>query len=594
MLGSSLAALWQFAARSALPYCAVNTIGMKRPAETTNCCEVLYKHSKHRDKNSSLAPRSSPESASDQRVMPFHASRANYTLYCEVYADHPLRKRLTSQCWNVLLSRAERAYRYSYDPCTNSFACKETVVVIDDEVFAKGGMRSVYKSFDLEDEVPDWVVKQWLPSMGSSQGTTHRKYFREVFVQSKTQQLVNLFNSVQSEKTCRMNDAFVIQLVERHPVALFFGERYISGKYKKMNSNDGWVSRSGDFASAFSHYSFKKSDGYCLICDIQGVETEDTAIWTDPQMHSIDGNAGGAGDLGITGITHFFEKHKCGSLCQLLSLENPNTNGKLSEVLALSAGKRDHQSKLFWIFPSSLPDTLYTLPHHFEKKEPAADLHLMSVNSSTESLEPTRPKVAFAAPAAASNLSNEVQVLAQKFGQMRRREQGKEGELSPHFRAVVPNDHLEPTNSKDSGVKLLVAPAIRNTPCSLATQFRPKTNVLKSGDQPVCKQIVSCPIQHHSSPTHSLTQMLEIDRPLPVPYRPSGDVPIFIRRNGPKIQPLPIVDGHLQNNLPLQQPDCIKAAAKAPLKALSVPGVPPVVKKSANDAVRLRCGKFWK
>ena len=457
---------------------------VKRLAEASKSCGVMCKHSKPLDKKTSPSKkRPSPDSEQEQHIMPFHASRSNYTLYCEMYAEHPLRKRLTPQCWNVLLSRAERAYRYSYDPCTNSFVCKETVVVIDDEVFAKGGMRSVYKSFDLEDEVPDWVVKQWLPAMGSSQGTTHRKYFREVFVQSKTQQLVNLFNSVQSEKTCRMNDSFVIQLVERHPVALFFGERYISGKYKKMNSNDGWVSRSGEFASAFSHFTFKKSDGYCLICDIQGVETEDTATWTDPQMHSIDGNAGGAGDLGISGMTHFFEKHKCGPLCQLLSLENPSTQGNLSEVLASSACKHDHQSKLFWRFPASLPDTLYTMPYHPEKKEPAAEPRHSSVNSSTESLEPTRPKAAFTPPAVPSNLHNEVQALAQKFGQMRRREHGKEGELPP-FRAVVPNDQLDPTNLKDAGIKLLVTQPLRNTLCCAATQFRAKTNYLKPGERP--------------------------------------------------------------------------------------------------------------
>ena len=57
-------------------------------------------------------------------------------------------------------------------------------------------------------------------------------------------------------------------------------------------------------------------------------------------------------------------------------------------------------------------------------------------------------------------------------------------------------------------------------------------------------------------------QVLEIDKPLPIPYRPLGEVPIYIRRNGPKIQPLPIVDGHIQDP-PLQHLDCIKPAAKA-------------------------------
>jgi hypothetical protein len=70
-------------------------------------------------------------------------------------------------------------------------------------------------------------------------------------------------------------------------------------------------------------------------------------------------------------------------------------------------------------------------------------------------------------------------------------------------------------------------------------------------------------------------------------------VPIFIRRNGPKIQPLPIVDGHIQE-LPVQQPDAMKALAKAPSKSASVVSVPAVVKKLANDVVKARPGKFWK
>ena len=461
-----------------------------RPTHGSSCWQVLNIATK------SQAEETLPSPAPRFQAMPFQATRANYAMYCEVYADHQLKKRLTPQCWNVLLSRAERAYRYSYDPCTNTFVCKDTVVVIDDEVFAKGGMRSVYKSFDLEDDMPDWVAKQWLPTMGSSNGTTHRKYFREVFVQSKTQQLVNLFNSVQNEKTCKMNDSYVLQLIERHPVALYFGERYISGKYKKMNSNDGWVSRTGDFASSFSHFTFKKSNGYALICDIQGVETEDAATWTDPQMHSIDGNAGGAGDLGITGITQFFEKHICGPMCKLLSLENPATGGKLSEVLALSASKPDHQTKQFWRFPTSLPDTLYTtvLP---DKKELVVEPHHASVNSSTESLEPTRLK---AAPIAASNSQNDVQVLAQKFGQMRRKELGKEPEPSPlpYFRCAVPNDQLDPSNLKEAGIKLLVNPPLRNTPCFAAMQFRPKTTCVKPGEKSIISvRLKPCARIHH-------------------------------------------------------------------------------------------------
>jgi len=45
---------------------------------------------------------------------------------------------------------------------------------------------------------------------------------------------------------------------------------------------------------------------------------------------------------------------------------------------------------------------------------------------------------------------------------------------------------------------------------------------------------------------------MDIDKPLLVPYRPRGEVPIFIRRHGPNIQPIPIVDGQV-HDVTLQQ-----------------------------------------
>ena len=159
-------------------------------------------------------------------------------------------------------------------------------------------------------------------------------------------------------------------------------------------------------------------------------------------------------------------------MCQLLSLDNPATEGKLSELLALAASKPDPQTKLFWRFPTSLPDTLYTMTYNSEKKDLPLEPRLSCVNSSTESLEPTRPK---AARTSTTISQNDAQVLAHKFGQLRRQEQGTEGEL-PHFRVVAANDQLDPTNLKDAGVKLITNLPPRNTPCVASSQFRLKAN----------------------------------------------------------------------------------------------------------------------
>ena len=56
------------------------------------------------------------------------------------------------------------------------------------------------------------------------------------------------------------------------------------------------------------------SKGRVLVCDIQGVG----CYFTDPQIHSVDGDAFGSGNCGQDGIVAFFESHKCNSLCRRL------------------------------------------------------------------------------------------------------------------------------------------------------------------------------------------------------------------------------------------------------------------------------------
>jgi len=84
-------------------------------------------------------------------------------------------------------------------------------------------------------------------------------------------------------------------------------ERYIPGRYVKMNGNDGYVNcddvdqETAAVAAAFSHFSFDRTGGEELCVDIQGVGLH----WTDPQLHSTNKRFGPA-DLGPQGMTRFF------------------------------------------------------------------------------------------------------------------------------------------------------------------------------------------------------------------------------------------------------------------------------------------------
>merc|ERR1712157_448847 len=89
--------------------------------------------------------------------------------------------------------------------------------------------------------------------------------------------------------------------------------------YKKHNNNKGWVSEDDrNTPAAFSHFTYEASNKYLLVCDIQGVGD----LYTDPQVHSDDGNGFGKGNLGRNGIDEFLSTHRCNPICRYLKLNN--------------------------------------------------------------------------------------------------------------------------------------------------------------------------------------------------------------------------------------------------------------------------------
>ena len=71
------------------------------------------------------------------------------------------------------------------------------------------------------------------------------------------------------------------------------------GKYHMVNMN-----RSSTTGTL--HFRFIESNFKFMIVDIQGVQD----IYTDPQIHTIDGKGYGEGNLGIRGIALFFLSHR--------------------------------------------------------------------------------------------------------------------------------------------------------------------------------------------------------------------------------------------------------------------------------------------
>lgn len=110
-------------------------------------------------------------------------------------------------------------------------------------------------------------------------------------------------------------------------------ETMIDGTYEKFNSNNGWANARDEIPQFFSHWSWVRSNGSLIVCDLQGhrgmpespllnkelssAVSQDGIqyyLLTDPAILTKESKFG-CNDLGLRGIVDFFDGHKCNHLC---------------------------------------------------------------------------------------------------------------------------------------------------------------------------------------------------------------------------------------------------------------------------------------
>ena len=84
-----------------------------------------------------------------------------------------------------------------------------------------------------------------------------------------------------------------------------------------------------ELAIAFSHFTYDVTDGYLLVCDLQGISDvaekgkKEIFLLTDPAIHCAKHLRFGKTNLFSVGIEKIFRKHECNKYCQALGLKKP-------------------------------------------------------------------------------------------------------------------------------------------------------------------------------------------------------------------------------------------------------------------------------
>mmetsp|Transcript_13753 Transcript_13753/g.33614 ORF Transcript_13753/g.33614 Transcript_13753/m.33614 type:complete len:417 (+) Transcript_13753:66-1316(+) len=208
-------------------------------------------------------------------------------------------------------------------------------IKIDPSPFARGNLRLAHHmlaSISSRDRSKG-VSQHYVAKISIDPFEDPRSYLDDVATQQCAREYAKMYNRYNPPKRVKFVEAFVLSLIDRPHSPLCAVERYIDGTYKKHNNNWGFINNKHERNTphAFSHFTYEASQHQLLICDIQGVGD----IYTDPQIHSIDGRGYGKGNMGTRGFRKFFSTHRCNAICKFLKLPLINPKDPAKELLTV-------------------------------------------------------------------------------------------------------------------------------------------------------------------------------------------------------------------------------------------------------------------
>ena len=207
--------------------------------------------------------------------------------------------------------------------------------------FAEGSTKQSHEGIYGDDAPLDKygrpaVIKKLKNASNKSRMAIKHDFHNDIETHQLTAKYASIWNQMNANandpnhKTIHVQIPFITQIeIKRNRLMHWFGfnsvhsngeyitvEDYLQGKFEKFNSNTGWHKCEKSSINAFSHWTYHHSNGQHLVCDLQGVESENDGCYelTDPVIMSKEKKFG-VTDLGVIGISNWFYHHKCNEFC---------------------------------------------------------------------------------------------------------------------------------------------------------------------------------------------------------------------------------------------------------------------------------------